>query len=172
MTYLITFACYGSHIHGTSEGSVDRNHRIPGSRLAAADPSRMAAERFQMHQPPYYLGENGREVVLASIIERCSHHNWRLIAAHVRTNHVHVVVDAGPPPERVMNDLKSYASRRLNQLGLDQPGRKRWARHGSTRWLWNRAIILAAIRYVVDQQGDALAVYESPQLFNECRQPQ
>jgi hypothetical protein len=34
-----------------------------------------------------------------------------------------------------MNDMKSYASRRLNQLGLDEPARRRWARHGSTRWL-------------------------------------
>jgi REP element-mobilizing transposase RayT len=33
------------------------------------------------------------------------------LAAHARTNHVHIVVDADVPPERIMNDLKSYASR-------------------------------------------------------------
>jgi len=35
----------------------------------------------------------------------------------------------------VMNDFKAYASRWRNRMGLDGPNRKRWARHGSTRWL-------------------------------------
>ncbi len=60
-----------------------------------------------------------------------------------------------------MNDLKSYASRCLNRLGLDQLNRKRWARHGSTRWLWTPDNVSAAIRYVVDQQGDAMEVFEA-----------
>ncbi len=66
-----------------------------------------------------------------------------------------------------MNDLKAYSSRRLNQLGFDEPDRKRWARHGSTRWLWNRESVLAAIRYVVDKQGEKMAVYEAPRPFNK-----
>ena len=60
-----------------------------------------------------------------------------------------------------MNDIKSYASRSLNQTGLDEPARKRWARHGSTRWLWKAEHISAAIRYVVDEQGEAMAVFEA-----------
>jgi hypothetical protein len=35
-----------------------------------------------------------------------------------------------------MNEFKSYASRELNQSTSERPDRKRWARHGSTRWLW------------------------------------
>ncbi len=30
------------------------------------------------------------------------------------------------------------ASRGLNRLGKERPDRKRWARHGSTQWLWKR----------------------------------
>jgi hypothetical protein len=60
-----------------------------------------------------------------------------------------------------MNDVKSYASRCLNQVGLDEPARKRWARHGSTRWLWKPEHISAAICYVVDEQGEAMAVFEA-----------
>ena len=33
----------------------------------------------------------------------------------------------------------------LNRTGLDGPGRKRWARHGSTRWLWKPEHVSAAI---------------------------
>jgi Transposase IS200 like len=91
-------------------------------------------------------------------VERCSQHNWSLLAGHVRTNHVHIVVESEAQPERIMNDLKSYASRCLNRLGLDEPVRKRWARHGSTRWLWEPENVSAAIRYVVDEQGERIAV--------------
>jgi hypothetical protein len=74
---------------------------------------------------------------------------------------VHIVVEADAHPERIMNDLKSYASRCLNQLGLEEPRRKRWARHGSTRWLWKPQSVSAAIRYVVDEQGEPMAVFEA-----------
>ena len=115
-----------------------------------------------MDQSSYVMDSNRREAVLAAVVERCSDNHWSLLAAHVRTNHVHIVVDAEVEPERIMNDLKSFASRCLNRLGLDDPVRKRWARHGSTRWLWKRDSVSAAIRYVVDQQGDAMAVFEAP----------
>jgi REP element-mobilizing transposase RayT len=106
------------------------------------------------------MDRSRREVVLAALLERCQQRQWTLLAAHVRTNHVHMVVEAEARPERVMNDVKSYASRRLNQMRLDEPARKRWARHGSTRWLWKPEHVSAAIRYVVDEQGEAMAVFE------------
>lgn len=44
-----------------------------------------------------------------------------MLAAHVRTNHVHVVVDAGIDPERVMRDFKAYAARAKSDEGVDSP---------------------------------------------------
>ena len=164
MTYLITFACYGAHLHGDEPGSVDRLHNLPGSRAIAADAGRAALERRLMNQPSYILDQPRRDAVLAALLERASQRGWSLIAAHVRTNHVHVIIDADATPERVMNDLKSYASRHLNSLGLDTPDRKRWARHGSTRWLRDRENVEAAIRYVIEKQGDPMAVYVSDSL--------
>jgi REP element-mobilizing transposase RayT len=114
-----------------------------------------------MDQPPYVMDLCRREVVLAAMVERCSDRRWSLLAAHVRTNHVHMVVEADVRPERIMNDLKSCASRYLNQMGLDEPARKRWARHGSTRWLWKPRDVSAAIRYVVHEQGDPMAAFEA-----------
>jgi len=114
-----------------------------------------------MGQPPYTLDSIRRRVVLAAMKERCLAQLWMLLAAHVRTSHAHLVVEAEAEPERVMNDLKAYASRCLNRAGIDEPDRKRWARHGSTRWLWEQESISAAIRYVVDEQGEPMAVYEA-----------
>jgi hypothetical protein len=157
MTYLLTFTCYGTHLHGAAAGSVDRFHNAPGNRAVDDDPRRVGLELERMGQPPYCMDEGRRRVVLAGIQERCRQRNWFLRAAHVRTNHVHLVVDAEAKPERVMNDLKSYASRRLNLEPLDKPARKRWTRHGSTRWLWTPESVTAAIVYVVGGQGEPMA---------------
>ena len=161
MIYLITFACYGCRLHGDTAGSVDRAHNLPGSPLLEARPARVAAELRKMDQPPYDMDCNRRAVVLAALLERCQQQGWKLLAAHVRTNHTHMVVEAEDRPERVMNDVKSYASRLLNRMGLDGTGRKRWARHGSTRWLWKPEHVSAAIHYVVEEQGERMAVFEA-----------
>jgi REP element-mobilizing transposase RayT len=79
-----------------------------------------------MDQSSYVMDPRRREAVLAAIVERCGDSHWSLLAAHVRSNHVHTEVDADVQPERIMNDLKSYASRFLNRLGLDDATRKRW----------------------------------------------
>jgi REP element-mobilizing transposase RayT len=86
---------------------------------------------------------------------------WR---PHVRSNHVHTVVEAEKPPERVMGDFKAYASRRLNRMRLDEPKRRRWAHHGSTRWLWKPQHVSAAMHYVVVEQGEAMKLFESHEL--------
>src|SRR5579872_2364765 len=113
-----------------------------------------------MHQAPCHLDQTGREAVLVAIREVCDHRVWHLLAAHVRTSHVHTVVEAETRPERVMSDFKTYASRRLNRTKLDEPNRGRWARHGSTRWLWKPQHVSAAIQYVVAEQGEPMSVFE------------
>jgi hypothetical protein len=57
-----------------------------------------------------------------------------------------------------MNDFKAYSTRALNRSGLDKRDAKRWTRHGSTRRLWRERDVEAAIRYVIDEQGEPMAV--------------
>ncbi len=85
--------------------------------------------------------------------------SWVLWAAHVRTNHVHVVAEAEVRPELLMNAFKSYASRALNRAGFDFPDRKRWTKHGSTVWLWSDRSVSDAMRYVAYEQGEAMALF-------------
>ena len=112
-----------------------------------------------MDHAAYSFDRLEREVVLQAIQDVCLHRTWDLIAAHVRTNHVHAIVEAEAPPERIMNAFKSWASRRLNERGVGETKPNRWARHGSTRWLWKDQDVLDAIRYVVDEQGEPMAVF-------------
>ena len=164
LRYLITFACYGARLHGDELGSVDRHHNLIGSRTLEPDAKRLLAERREMLQNPYLLDEMARPVVLASIQRHCAYRGWNLLAAHVRSNHVHIIVEAETRPERIMNEFKSYASRELNQLTRERPDRKRWARHGSTRWLWKDEDVRHALQYVIDEQGKPMALFVADEL--------
>jgi REP element-mobilizing transposase RayT len=161
MTYLITFSCYGSHTHGADEGSVDLNHNHYGAPLVQPNPRRLTAELNLMDQLPYQLNRPRRQAVLEAIVNRCTQSDWNLRAAHVRQNHVHIIVDSHQTPEFVMTQLKSAASRRLNHLGFDDRTRKRWSRHGSTRMLWGHESVQKAIRYVLNSQGDPMSTFPS-----------
>ena len=156
MRYLITFSCSGAHLHGEESGSIDRDHNIYGSPRAEPNAKRVEFEREQMDQPPYLLDTVRRTTVLAALHDGCLRRGWNLWAAHVRTTHVHAVVESDDRLEMVRNAFKSYASRALNPL---ETQRKRWTRHGSTRWLWKDKDVPEAIRYVVYEQGEAMEVY-------------
>ena len=73
-------------------------------------------------------------------------------ALNARTNHIHAVLAADTTPERVMNELKSWATRRMVEAGALAAGTKAWCRHGSTRYLWTPGALEAACRYVVEGQ--------------------
>jgi len=118
----------------------------------------MVADAGRMKDAPYILNETRRRVVLESLCEVCRYRCWTLLAAHARTSHVHTVVEAENDPERVMRDFKAYASRKLNEI---EPERRRWARHGSTRWLWNPSQVSAAMQYVLEEQGEPMARFSS-----------
>jgi REP element-mobilizing transposase RayT len=137
---------------------VDRWHNQHGSPLQEPDAAREIRGKSRMLQAPYLLDAHRRSIVLSSIQQVCTHRNWTLLAAHVRTTHVHVVISSEENPEHVMTALKSYGSHTLNTL--ESSNQKRWARHGSTRYLWTNESILAAINYVMREQGDPLAVFE------------
>jgi REP element-mobilizing transposase RayT len=159
-TYLITFVCYGSWLPG-QPGAVPRGQNVFGTRLPEANANRERLARNRMRQQPYLLDAIRRKIVLRSLQEVCFYRHWSLMAAHVRTNHVHVVVTANQSAERVMNTFKAYASRGLNRMALDSVDCRRWARHGSTRHLWTREAVTAAVHYVVWEQGEAMAVFET-----------
>ena len=113
-----------------------------------------------MQRPIYHLDEKRRSLVLSSLREACFRRDWVLLAAHVRTSHVHAVVHATVPPEKILPAFKAYASRHLNRTGWDPPQVKRWTRHGSTVYLWSTVRVHSAIRYVIEGQGPKMTVFE------------
>src|SRR6185437_15572039 len=112
MTYFLTCTCYGVHLHGDESGSVDRRHNLLG--VLESNPDRIIRERRAMKDQPYEMDANRRKIVLKTFLEVCAYRGWKLLAAHIRRNHIHAIIDAEARPEKVMNDLKAYASRALN----------------------------------------------------------
>jgi REP element-mobilizing transposase RayT len=151
---------------------VDREHNVPGTPLLAADQARESASRQCLRQEPYRLDEPRRSLVLRTIREVAAHRGWKLWAVHTRTNHVHVVITAAARPEKVMADLKAWASRRLREACGESADRDRWTQHGSTRYLNTPASLEAAVAYVVDGQGEAMACFDSRQEREATNEPE
>jgi hypothetical protein len=90
-----------------------------------------------------------------SISEVCLIRRWNLLATHVRANHVHTVLEADAISERVLLNFKVMGKR------------KRWARHGSTCYIWTKPEIDRAVSYVVSNQGPPMSLYEAPRRVPE-----
>jgi len=72
-------------------------------------------EFLLLRHAPVILGSRQRTLVHDAIVEVCEHRGWHLHAINVRTNHVHLVVTADRTGKRVLNDFKSYATRKMKQ---------------------------------------------------------
>jgi hypothetical protein len=131
LAYFITFTSYGVWLHGREIGSVDKENNAPGTAFLPPDPIREGRMQANMREAPYLLDDRRRAVVLATIREVALHRGWQLLACHVRTNHVHIVVSAEAKPEKAMSDFKAYASRRLKEQLGETADSKRWTQHGS-----------------------------------------
>jgi REP element-mobilizing transposase RayT len=171
LAYFITFSTYGVWLHGRAEGSVDRLHNEPFTPFLPPDPALEAKERADMIAGAYHLDAPRRRIVLDTIREVCRHRGWRLLAAQVRGTHVHMVVHAAVPPEKVMNDCKAYASRRLTEAGFDGKDAKRWSRHGSTKYIWDETYLHNAIRYTLHGQGDPMERHAEDEAVFACEPP-
>lgn len=159
LAYFITFTTYGTWLPGSAKGmgSVDAGHKQYGTPFVEPNPEREQQARDAMTQPAYTMSDPERDVVCQALVELSAERGWTLLAAHVRSNHVHLVVQVDGDPGRVMSDLKARASRDLNQAGFDSSDRKRWTRHGSAKHLFHEHEVEAKIRYTLDEQGPRMA---------------
>jgi REP element-mobilizing transposase RayT len=161
LAYFITFTTYGTWLRGRAPGSVDREHNIPGTPFLPPDQELEREMLSAMRQEPYILDASRRRIVLRTIKEVASYRKWKLWAAHVRTNHVHLVITAACKPEKVMADMKAWCSRRLREAFNESSDRDRWTQHGSTRYLNDEKSLSAAVTYVIDFQGDPMDLHAS-----------
>lgn len=166
LAYFITFSTYGTWLPGAGKGkgSVDRQHNTYAQPFVTPNPNRQNQAKVVMSQPPYTLDAPRREVVRDAIVTLCRLKQWTLHAAHVRSNHVHVVITADREAGRLMSELKACASRDLTRAGFESKERIRWTRHGSTQHLFDMSAVVEKIDYTLNKQG-------TPMAFHDGRQP-
>lgn len=152
LAYLITWRGDGTWLHGDARGSVEAGRNVYGSPFVAPNPSMEKRERSLLGGLPFTMELEARAVVEATIAEVSAHRGWALHACQARSNHVHVVVSAARPPERVMTDLKAWCSRRLAETGITSRGDRLWSHHGSTVYLWDEEQVARACHYVLEAQ--------------------
>jgi len=146
VVYLLTFNCYGARLPDDPRGWVERprgdhrgGHHDPNSGL-----HKHCCE--EMKEQPHLLDLIRAKKVLTAIQEVCRFREWEFVAAHVRTNHVHVIVGGIKDPASAITTFKAYSSRALNHKGT-------WSRRESARPVV-AAGVSAAIDYVLNQQGE------------------
>ncbi|HZW07081.1 MAG TPA: transposase, partial [Phycisphaerales bacterium] len=113
-----------------------------------------AAEKLRV--PPDILSGIARTIVDTVIREHCGLRGWSLAALAVRTNRVHVViVNPSVTPETIVQQLKQWATRRLRGQQLCGASDPVWARHASTRFLYEKGTVEKAVDYVLNHQDEA-----------------
>ncbi|MFG0258912.1 MAG: transposase [Phycisphaerales bacterium JB041] len=135
---------------------MDRAHNGFGSPLVRPDVWRETGQRERMGEvSKVVLAPEHQSMVHAAIAGVCEHRGWKLLALAVRSNHVHLVVNAPrQSPESVMQLCKSWVTRRLREVGVCGTQDPVWTRHGSTRYIWNESGLSEALDYVVNQQDN------------------
>src|SRR5262249_35813577 len=125
------------------------------------DAKREEAARRLMTEPALTLDRQQRGLVEKTIADHCKIRGWHLHAVNGRPRHLHVVVTAhGRDPEVVMDQFKAWCTRRLKELDRTRCPTNRtirqnwWTQRGSKRRLNDQKSLEAAIRYVLEEQGD------------------
>ena len=155
LAYLLTFRTYGTWLHGDKRTSVRRNAntRYGGHGITPSAPL-TEFMRNTTSEPTLVLTPQQRTCIDTAIKEVCDVRKYVLLAQNVRTNHAHAVISAQQKPEKIVNDLKAYATRLLRTEGLCTPTEKVWSRGASTRYLWKPKHVDAAVDYVKYCQED------------------
>lgn len=152
LAYFNTFRTHGTWLPGDARGYTHHT-RSPGHdkrrRPARALESQLSAD---MPTPLRVLSAIERQLTDKAIRGVCEHRQWEVLALNVRSNHVHIVANGNKSPERMMNDFKSWATRRLREEGHAKPDEKIWARHGSTIHIFDEEKLHKAMQYTNDAQ--------------------
>ncbi len=103
------------------------------------------------------LNPHHRNIVRDAIVKHCQIRQWRLFGLHVRTTHVHCVVQADKPIDQTMKEFKSWATRMLQKNGLTNP--QIWTEGASCNYIFTTAKLLEKVHYVVYEQGEKMECY-------------
>jgi len=143
-TAFITWTTYGTWLPGDPRGWIIEND----ASIQSEEPALVNVVMQSMKEPLLTLSNSQREICDATIRAHCERRTWSILALNVRTNHVHIVVEADVSGWEVMKQLKSWCTRKLKEA--DEPRSRWWPRRGYVRYLEDVEAAENAIRYTND----------------------
>jgi REP element-mobilizing transposase RayT len=173
--WLFTNTTYGTWLPGNKRGSVTSvrdatvisriEHDQPGTPWEGHIPGIECSAAALLKAPPLFLTLRQAEIVLAQFQETALYRERTLHAISIMHNHWHMVttVPGDPDPNRLLTDIKAYASRALNREYGKPPSSTWWTMRGSKRKLASAAALAGAINYTLYKQPNPLVVW-SPEL--------
>ena len=159
--WLLTWTTYGTWLPGDERGFVgavrqnsdgtQATHNQPGTEYDRERPHLEGFAKATQKLPTIRLTRDQAAAVCKQIQATAAIRQWKLFAIAVMANHVHLVVGVpgDPEPNTLLRDFKSYCARELNRTSGAR--RRWWTKSGSTRKLPDEPVLLAAIRYVENQ---------------------
>ncbi|MBI1321602.1 hypothetical protein GC170_00225 [bacterium] len=164
--WLLTWTTYGSWVPGDDRGStsvtrspdgiLEKHNRV--GPFSAPSNAALASFSHEMRKHPIVMLDHSMaELVEKQLQETASYRGWSILILAIMTTHIHLVLQVkdDPKPSKMLKDLKSYASRRLNRHDPTRSGRW-WTDSGSARFLAEEANVTAAIAYVRNQPNSLL----------------
>jgi REP element-mobilizing transposase RayT len=169
--WFLTWHTYGTWLPGNSAGFVsptrDRDGsqtilNVPGTTPNADQPHLERWSREHLKAEAIRLTRKQAQELAEQLHETAAFRRWTLLAFAIVPNHVHLVVGVvgDPEPTKLLNDFKSYATRRLNSGWTTPENGTWWTESGSKRKLPDENSILGAVRYTVEQEA-ALVIWTS-----------
>jgi REP element-mobilizing transposase RayT len=155
VAYFITFSTYGTRLHGDSRGSVFENKGV--KKIIGQDQQLHNYKSSIMKYPQVNFEKPQRKIVLETISKHCQIKNWHLFAVHIRRDHVHVLLKSDLQPEKVLNEIKAWSTRKLREAGSDLE--KVWTRHGSTQYIFTFEKLKEKVKYIILEQGKMMEYY-------------
>ncbi len=166
IAYFITFRTYASWLHGDHRDSVDPRHNIFLAPRIIPNPNFEEKMKSNCHENSFLMNAEQREKALDAIINTCRYNHWHLYAAQIRTNHVHIVMQTDRSPDRATTSIKAYATQYLRKIVPQSSREKYWARGQSIKHLFNSMQVFRTMKYVIEEQGEEMAVYYDKYFYN------
>ena len=166
-TWFITCTTYGQWLPGDERGFVsnkfegettERKNNQVGTQYDNGRLELKSAAKKLMLGPQIVLSYPKAVLVRNQFEETARYRSWTIVAGSIMANHFHVLVGVpdDPDPDKILGDLKSYASRKLNaQYGKPQNGTW-WTTHGSKRIIDTELSFNRCVSYILSQHAPLL----------------
>ena len=167
MYLFITSTTYAQWLPGDERGFVSRvDGEIHNKYDTPIDANVAWLKKYtakNLKSEPVLLNGEQANILLEEFQRSATYRHWKLCGVAIMPNHVHILLEGSDDlePEKVASELKSYGSRRLNEI-FGKPNSGTWWTSGSSIRRKTLESIPHMLTYIKNQRN-ALIVWIAPE---------